>query len=96
MCIRDSNYTALRSALNPSGSVTLTFPGTAGTNGQVLTTDGAGALSWTTPTPLRTAAETRALLGIGEYADDAAAGTGGVASGAMYYNTTSSDYRLKS
>lgn len=37
----------------------------------------------------------RALLGIGEYADDAAAGTGGVASGAMYYNTTSSDYRLK-
>lgn len=38
----------------------------------------------------------RALLGIGEYADDTAAGTGGVASGAMYYNTTSSDYRLKS
>ena len=42
------NYTALRSALNPSGSVTLTFPGTAGTNGQVLTTDGTGVLSWTT------------------------------------------------
>lgn len=38
----------------------------------------------------------RTLLGIGEYVDDAAAGTGGVASGAMYYNTTSSDYRLKS
>lgn len=38
----------------------------------------------------------RVALGIGEYADDAAAGTGGVASGAMYYNTTSSDYRLKS
>ena len=37
----------------------------------------------------------RAALGIGEYADDAAAGTGGVTSGAMYYNTTSSDYRLK-
>lgn len=37
----------------------------------------------------------RTLLGIGEYADDTAAGTGGVASGAMYYNTTSSDYRLK-
>jgi hypothetical protein len=43
-----------------------------------------------------TSAATRALLGIGEYVDDAAAGTGGVASGAMYYNTTSSDYRLKS
>jgi hypothetical protein len=37
----------------------------------------------------------RAALGIGEYTDDAAAGTGGVVSGAMYYNTTSSDYRLK-
>ena len=40
-------------------------------------------------------AAVRAALGIGEYVDDAAAGTGGVASGAMYYNTTSSDYRLK-
>jgi len=40
-------------------------------------------------------ASVRTALGIGEYADDAAAGTGGVASGAMYYNTTSSDYRLK-
>ncbi len=43
-----------------------------------------------------TSAATRALLGIGEYVDDSAAGTGGVTSGAMYYNTTSSDYRLKS
>ena len=42
-----------------------------------------------------TASEVRTLLGIGEYVDDAAAGTGGVASGALYYNTTSSDYRLK-
>lgn len=42
-----------------------------------------------------TGATVRAALGIGEYADDAAAGTGGVASGAMYYNTTSADYRLK-
>lgn len=47
------------------------------------------------PTQLPNAAETRVLLGIGEYVDDAAAGTGGVASGAMYYNTTSGDYRLK-
>lgn len=42
------------------------------------------------------AATVRTLLGIGEYADDAAAGTDGVTSGAMYYNTTSSDYRQKS
>lgn len=48
------------------------------------------------PAQLPDAIATRVLLGIGEYVDDAAAGTGGVASGAMYYNTTSSDYRLKS
>ena len=47
------------------------------------------------PTQL-TAAGTRTTLDIGEYADDAAAGTGGVASGALYYNTTSSSYVLKS
>lgn len=48
------------------------------------------------PAQLPDATATRVSLGIGEYTDDAAAGTGGVASGAMYYNTTSSDYRLKS
>ena len=66
----------------------------APTDGQVLTWDNAGS-QWE-PADLRTAAETRTLLGIGEYADDTAAGSGGVASGALYYNTTSSDYRLKS
>ena len=44
---------------------------------------------------LFTAASTRTLLGIGEYADDTAAGTGGVSSGALYYNTTNSNYVLK-
>lgn len=62
-------------------------------DGQVLTWVAANN-QWE-PAQLRTAAETRTLLGIGEYVDDAAAGTGGVASGAMYYNTTSGDYRLK-
>ena len=41
------------------------------------------------------AAGLRAILGIEEYADDAAAGTGGLASGELYYNTTSSSYVLK-
>lgn len=63
------------------------------TDGQVLTWVAANS-RWE-PANLGGAA-VRAALGIGEYADDAAAGTGGVASGAMYYNTTSSDYRLKS
>ncbi len=43
-----------------------------------------------------TAAETRTLLGIGEYADDTAAGSGGVTSGDLYFNTTNNAYRLKS
>jgi hypothetical protein len=43
-----------------------------------------------------TAAQTRSLLGIGSYTDDSAAGTGGLAAGDMYYNTTTSTYRLKS
>jgi hypothetical protein len=65
----------------------------APTDGQVLTWVDANS-QWEPVTP--SASGTRALLGIGEYVDDAAAGTGGVASGAMYYNTTSSDYRSKS
>lgn len=63
------------------------------TDGQILQWD--SAEQEFRPETLPDATATRALLGIGEYADDAAAGTGGVASGAMYYNTTSSDYRLK-
>lgn len=38
----------------------------------------------------------RSALGIGEYVDDAAAGTGGLTTGELYYNTTSSSYVLKS
>ena len=41
------------------------------------------------------AAGVRSLLGIEEYVDDAAAGTGGLSSGELYYNTTSSSYVLK-
>lgn len=62
-------------------------------DGQVLTYNGT-ASEWQ-PADLDGAA-VRVALGIGEYVDDTAAGTGGVVSGAMYYNTTSSDYRLKS
>ena len=66
---------------------TYTLPLVDGNAGDVLQTNGSGVLSFVTA---------RTALGIGEYADDAAAGTGGVASGAMYYNTTSGDYRMKS
>ena len=68
-------------------------PALAITDGQVMTW--ANADSQWKPADLQGAA-VRTALGIGEYVDDTAAGTGGVASGALYYNTTSSDYRLKS
>jgi len=84
-------------ALEPTtGGVILTssrWGSGAATDGQVLTWVDANS-QWEPANP--SAALTRTALGIGEYVDDAAAGTGGVASGAMYYNTTSSDYRLKS
>jgi len=77
-------------SINDSSDVdTVTTPPT---DGQVLTWVNANS-RWE-PAGLD-GTTVRAVLGIGEYADDAAAGTGGVASGAMYYNTTSSDYRLK-
>ncbi|MDG0815091.1 tail fiber domain-containing protein [Bdellovibrio svalbardensis] len=44
-----SNYIALRSPATVAANVTLTMPATAGTNGQALTTDGSGTLSWVTP-----------------------------------------------
>jgi len=42
------------------------------------------------------AAGVRSLLDIEEYVDDTAAGTGGLSTGELYYNTTSSSYVLKS
>jgi hypothetical protein len=44
------NSVTLRSSSSATASYTLTFPITAGTSGQVLTTDGTGVTSWTTNT----------------------------------------------
>jgi hypothetical protein len=43
-----SNYVALQAPGTVATNVTLTLPDTAGSNGQALTTDGNGALSWST------------------------------------------------
>lgn len=43
-----ANYTGFR-AQAQAGNVTYTLPAADGSSGQVLTTDGAGALSWTAP-----------------------------------------------
>jgi hypothetical protein len=42
-----SNYIALRAPATVAADRTFTLPDTYGTNGQVLTTDGTGGLSWT-------------------------------------------------
>lgn len=44
-----SNYIALKAPATVATNVTLTFPATAGTSSQVLTTDGNGTLSWASP-----------------------------------------------
>jgi hypothetical protein len=43
-------YIAFRAPSTVTANTTLTFPNGAGTTGQVLTTDGSGTLSWSTPT----------------------------------------------
>jgi hypothetical protein len=44
-----SNIIMVRAAATVASNYTLTLPSTAGSNGQVLTTDGTGTTSWTTP-----------------------------------------------
>jgi hypothetical protein len=44
-----SNYAAIQAPATLAANYTLTLPTTDGDASQVLTTDGAGALSWTTP-----------------------------------------------
>jgi hypothetical protein len=45
-----SNFVAIQSPTTVTADYTLTLPDTAGTNGQVLSTNGTGVLSWITPT----------------------------------------------
>jgi hypothetical protein len=44
-----TNYVALKAPASVSADLTFTLPATDGTNGQVLTTNGSGVLSFTTP-----------------------------------------------
>ena len=44
----NSNYLAFRAPSSVSADVTWTYPGTDGSNGQVLSTNGSGVLSWMT------------------------------------------------
>lgn len=44
-----SNYVTLNASASLASDITLTLPTSVGTSGQVLTTNGSGVLSWTTP-----------------------------------------------
>lgn len=44
-----ANYVTLKASASLAADIILTLPITVGTNGQVLTTNGAGVLSWSTP-----------------------------------------------
>ena len=48
--VGDSTATTIKTAANIDGSYTLTLPTTDGSSSQVLTTDGAGNLTWGVPT----------------------------------------------
>jgi hypothetical protein len=45
----DTNYAAIKAPATIAADYTLTLPTTDGSSGEVLTTDGSGALSWTAP-----------------------------------------------
>jgi len=84
-------------ALQAAGSIRLVLPWEAyedPQDGDVLTYDSTNKTYH--PKAITLASDSlRTLLGIDEYADDTAAGTGGLSSGELYYNTTSSSYVLK-
>ena len=44
-----SNYVTIKGSASLAADIILTLPTTVGTSGQVLTTNGSGVLSWTTP-----------------------------------------------
>jgi hypothetical protein len=47
--VNGANYVALKAPATVATNYTLTLPDTAGANGQVLSTNGSGVLSWITP-----------------------------------------------
>ncbi|MBI3097827.1 MAG: tail fiber domain-containing protein [Planctomycetes bacterium] len=48
LTVNGTDYVAMRAAASMAAPVTYTWPGADGTSGQVLSTNGAGTLSWTT------------------------------------------------
>jgi hypothetical protein len=68
----NSNFVELKSPATVVADVTLTLPDTAGTNGQILSTDGTGILSWIS-------------AAVGSFAGLLDTDVAGVAEGAMTY-----------
>jgi len=57
-----SNYVELMAPASLASTITLTLPSTVGTNGQTLTTNGAGVLSWTSPATTFSGTANRAVI----------------------------------
>jgi hypothetical protein len=74
-----TNFIALKAPNSVASDVTFTLPGTDGTNGQVLTTNGSGALSFTSVSGLLTIADdssTTTTINLGSDTLTIAGGTG--------------------
>jgi len=57
-----TNYVELMAPASLASTITLTLPSTVGTNGQTLTTNGAGVLTWTTPSTGFSGTANRAVI----------------------------------
>ena len=78
-----TNYVALKAPASVSADLTFTLPATDGTNGQVLTTNGSGVLSFTTPS-----------AGISWQSSVKTSGFTAVAGEGYFCNTTSSAFTV--
>jgi len=78
-----TNYVALKAPANLSADLTFTLPSADGTNGQVLTTNGSGVLSFTTPS-----------AGISWQSSVKTSGFTAVAGEGYFCNTTSSAFTV--
>ena len=78
-----TNYVALKAPASVSADLTFTLPATDGTNGQVLTTNGSGVLSFTTP-----------ASGISWQSSVKTSGFTAVAGEGYFCNTTSSAFTV--
>ena len=88
-CSQNSHGVTIQAPPHSSGATyTLTLPDSGGAANQLLASNGAGSLIWVDNNPSLNAV--LVALGVSSYVDNAAATTGGLSAGDVYYNTTDS------